>query len=101
MIVYNVTIKVDHSIAGPWLTWLQEEHIPEIIKTGCFTDARILQLLETDEGDGLTYAVQYNANSKALYNRYIREHAEDMRKKATEKWGNKFIAFRSVMQVVH
>jgi hypothetical protein len=101
MIVYNVTIKVDHSIADTWIRWLRDEHIPEIIGTGCFTEATILQLLETDESDGITYAVQYHANSKALYNRYIREHAEEMRKKATEKWGNKFIAFRSVMQVVH
>ena len=101
MIIYNVTIQVEHSIAGPWLTWLKEEHIPEMIATGCFTNARILQLLEADDAEGLTYAIQYHADSKALYNRYIREHAEELRKKSTEKWGNKFVAFRSVMQVVH
>ncbi|HUR66333.1 MAG TPA: DUF4286 family protein [Chitinophagaceae bacterium] len=101
MIVYNVTIKVDHSIADAWFSWLRDEHIPDIIATGCFTKAIILQLLETDESDGITYAVQYYADSKALYNRYIRENAEEMRKRATEKWGNKFIAFRSVMQLVH
>ncbi|MEI2737728.1 MAG: DUF4286 family protein [Chitinophagaceae bacterium] len=27
MIIYNVTIKVEHSIADQWLTWLKEEHI--------------------------------------------------------------------------
>jgi hypothetical protein len=101
MIMYNVTIKVDHSIAGPWLDWLKDEHIPEMIKTGCFTDATILQLMEVDESDGMTYAVQYHANSKALYNRYIKEYAADMRNKSTEKWGDKFVAFRSVMQIVH
>ncbi|MGQ0738093.1 MAG: DUF4286 family protein [Bacteroidota bacterium] len=101
MIVYNVTVKVDHSIARPWLTWLKEEHFPEMIQTGCFTDAKILQLLEVDESDGMTYAVQYHAESKALYNRYIREYAADLRKKGTEKWGDKLVAFRSVMQIVH
>ena len=40
MIIYNVTVKVDHSIADDWLSWLQQEHIPEIIATECFTDAR-------------------------------------------------------------
>ena len=101
MIIYNVTIQVAHSIADKWLTWLKEEHIPEMIATGCFPAARILQLMETDESEGVTYAIQYEADSKALYNRYIREHAELLRKKATEKWGDKFIAFRSVMQLVH
>jgi hypothetical protein len=101
MIIYNVTIKVDHSIADDWLDWLKEEHIPDIIKTGCFTHATILRLLEVDESDGITYAVQYHAESKAMYNRYIRDYADTMRKKGSDKWGNKFIAFRSVMMVVY
>jgi hypothetical protein len=101
MIIYNVTIKVDHSIAAPWLIWLKEEHIPDIINTGCFTHAVILRLMETDETEGPTYAVQYHAESKSLYNMYIEKFADEMRKKGTDKWGNKFIAFRSVMQVVN
>lgn len=101
MIIYNVTVKVDHSIAEAWLDWLKTEHIPEILGTGCFTDARILQLMEVDESDGLTYAVQYHAESMALYNRYIKEYSTAMRNKGTEKWGNKSVAFRSVMQIVH
>jgi hypothetical protein len=100
MFIYNVTVKVDHSIANEWLRWIKDEHIPEMIGTGCFMEARILKILETDESDGLTFAIQYLADSKALYNRYIKNHAEDMRKKGTEKWGEKTIAFRSVMEVV-
>lgn len=101
MIIYNVTVKADHSVADAWLSWLKEEHIPEIINTGCFTSATVLRLLEVDETDGITHAVQYHAESREMYDRYINEFAPAMRNKATEKWGNKFIAFRSVMQVVH
>ena len=100
-IVYNVTTKVELSIAEEWLTWLKIEHISDIIKTGCFTHAVILQLMEVDDIQGSTYAVQYHAKSKALYDRYIEQYAGSMRKKATDKWGNKFIAFRTVMQVVN
>ena len=101
MIIYNVTIKVHSSIKNEWLIWLKEEHIPEVIKTGCFTHATILQLLEIDESEGPTYAIQYHAESKALYNNYIEKHAGLMRQKSFDKWGDKFIAFRSVMQVVN
>jgi hypothetical protein len=100
-VVYNVTIKVEQAIAGEWLDWLHEEHIPDIIATGCFTHATILQLLEVDNSEGPTYAVQYHAGSKAEYNRYIETFSDEMRKKGTDKWGGRFIAFRSVMQVVH
>lgn len=99
MIVYNVTTKVDHSIAAAWLQWMKEEHIPEVIATGCFSHSRILRLLEVDETDGLTFAIQYEAESKSLYNRYIDKYAGELRKKAIEKWGGLIIAFRSVMQV--
>ena len=101
MVIYNVTVKVERSIAAGWVKWMKEEHIPDIIATGCFTHATILRLLETDESEGPTYAVQYHAESKALYNRYISNFADEMRKKAFDKWGDKFIAFRSVMEVVH
>ena len=100
MFIYNVTVKTDHSISSDWLQWMKEEHIPEIIATGCFTKATILRLLEIDDSEGPTYAVQYFAESKALYNRYIQKYADELRRKAMEKWGDKFIAFRSVMQVV-
>jgi len=101
MIIYNVTIKLDEAIYPQWLVWLKEEHIPDVIATGCFTRATILQLLETDDSEGPTYAIQYFAESKALYNQYIEKYAPEMRQRSFDKWGNRFIAFRSVMMVVN
>ncbi len=100
MIVYNVTVKVESAITDEWLIWLRNEHIPDIINTGCFTHATIFRLLEVDESEGPTFAIQYFAESKSLYNSYIQKHAEEMRKKGTDKWKGKFIAFRSVLQIV-
>lgn len=101
MIIYNVTIKVQEPIKDKWLAWLNDEHIPEVINTGCFTHAVVLQLLEVDNSEGPTYAIQYHAESKGLYNNYIENHSARMRQKSFDKWGDKFIAFRSVMQVVN
>ena len=100
MFIYNVTIKVQQAIKDEWLNWLKEEHIPEMINTGCFTNATVLQLLEIDDSEGPTFAIQYQAESKALYNQYIEKFAGIMRQKSFDKWGDKFIAFRSLMQVV-
>ena len=100
MIVYNVTIKVEWSIHNEWLPWMLEEHMPEIISTGCFRQSQLLRLLEVDEEEGPTYAAQYYAESKALYNQYIEKFAAEKREQAFQKWGNRFIAFRSVMQQV-
>ena len=101
MVLYNVTIKVDPSIAREWINWLNEEHIPDILATGCFTNAKVFHLLEQEESDGITYCVQYEALNKSDYEKYISTYATEMRKKATEKWNNQFIAFRSVLELVH
>lgn len=101
MIVCNVTTKVALAIQKDWLQWIQEEHIPDIINTGCFTHATVLQLLEVDDSEGPTFAVQYFAESKSLYKNYMEKFAAQMRQKAFDKWGDKFIAFRSLMQVIH
>ena len=100
MYIYNITTKVHTDIKNEQLTWLQEVHIPEILETGCFTSTSILQLLETDDTDGPTYAVQYKAASKGLYNQYIEKFAAIMRQRSFDKWGDKVIGFRSLMQVI-
>ena len=100
MILYNVTVKVDASAAEEWVKWMKEEHIPELMHTGLFTDARLMRLMEVDDSEGPTYAAQYYCTSKAEYQRYIDEHAAAMRAKGIERFGDKFIAFRSVMELV-
>jgi hypothetical protein len=80
---------------------MKEEHIPEVISSGQFTEHRFYRLLEQDEAEGITYVVQYFAPSLEHYNQYINESAPLLRQKALKKWGDKFIAFRTIMQVVN
>jgi hypothetical protein len=98
MFVYNITIKIHSSIINAWLNWQQQEHIPDVMATGQFTDYSFYKLLGQDDEEGQTYVVQYFASSKESYERYINEFAEGLRKKAIDKWGDKFIAFRTVME---
>ena len=100
MIIYNVTVKVEGKIADAWLQWLLNEHIPGIMQTKCFVDFKVVRLLEVDDSEGPTYAIQYYAQSKADYNRYIEIYSPEMHNISFKKWGNQFIAFRSVMEVV-
>jgi len=100
MIVFNISMKVEPSIEMEWVSWQKEEHIPQIMATGQFVDYKFYRLLE-EQTDAPTYIVQYFAPDIQHYNKYIDSFAADLRKKAFDKWGNKFVAFRSVMQVVN
>ena len=59
MLIYNITIKVDHSILEEWIKWQMEEHIPEIMATGLFDRYKFFRLLEQDDTEGATYIIQY------------------------------------------
>jgi hypothetical protein len=100
MLVYNVTAKVDWSIHDEWVQWMLTEHMPELVNTGCFTNTSLLRILEIDEEDGPTYAAQYFAENKENYDRYVKEYAPTVRKKYNDKWGDRVVIFRTLMQIV-
>lgn len=100
MIIYNVTIKLDHSIEKNWVEWMREEHMPALFDTGCFHSYQLNKLLGQDESDGITYVAQYQCNTAHDYENYIENYADQMRQAGLEKFGDKFIAFRTIMEKV-
>ena len=101
MIVYNITNKIHPSIEAEWIQWQKEEHIPGVMSSGQFSDYKFYRLLEQDEKDGITYIIQYFAPDIDHYNKYINSFASSLRQKELDIWGDKFIAFRTIMQVVN
>ena len=99
--IYNVTINVNWPIHDAWLQWMINIHIPDVMASGCFKKQQVVRLLEIDETDGPTYAVQYYAQSKADYYRYIELYAQKMRQAVIDLWGKQCVTFRTLMQVVH
>ena len=101
MLIYNVTIQLQHSIHQDWLYWMQTKHIPEVMATNCFERYQLVKLLDVDETEGVTYAAQYYAANKEAYDTYIMQFAPALREDSIKMWGNKFIGFRSLMEVVN
>ncbi|MBV9962681.1 MAG: DUF4286 family protein [Parafilimonas sp.] len=100
MFIYNVTTNVNWGIHDAWLEWMQNEHMPALLKTNCFARYQLLKLHEQDETDGPTYVAQYFAESKSLYNRYIQLYADEIRKDYLNKWGNNVFLFRTLLEVI-
>lgn len=100
MFIYNITTNVGWNIHEAWLAWMQQEHIPAVMQTKCFVQYQLLKLHEQDETEGSTYIVQYFAESKALYNRYLELYANDLRKQTLDKWGDDIFSFKTLLEVI-
>ncbi len=100
MIVYNVTIKIDPSVNNTWLTWMRDQHIPDVMKTGLFFDYKMFRLMELNETDGITYTIQYFCDSFENYQQYQKDHAPRLQQEHQHAFNNKFVAFRTLMRSV-
>ncbi|MEL6656425.1 MAG: DUF4286 family protein [Bacteroidota bacterium] len=100
MILYNVTIKVEHDVHKDWLAWMKVVHLPAMMKTGYFLEYTISRLMGTDESDGFTYSIQYLLNDFSSYQDYQQTEAANMQRKHHNRYKDKYVAFRTIMKVI-
>ncbi|MCB0395080.1 MAG: DUF4286 family protein [Flavobacteriales bacterium] len=99
MIVYNVTVNISDDVHDEWLEWMNSVHIPEVLETGRFTGHRMSRVL-SDDPEGRTYAIQYHCTSMKEYELYRDKHAPELQKKVVDKYKDKMVAFRTLLEVV-
>ncbi len=100
MIFYNVTIKILSDAANDWEKWMKTSHIPDVLATGFFKWARFSRLLSLDTEDGITYSIQYSCNSMKELHNYQAKFSQKLQQEHSEKFKDKFVAFRSVMEEI-
>lgn len=99
MILYNVTINVEDDIHDEWLDWMKAVHIPQVLNTGLFQGYRMFKVLSRfDEETGTTYSIQYYLDTMEDYEKYQREHAPGLQKQTADKYKDKFMAFRTILE---
>lgn len=99
MIVYSVTVNIEESVHEDWLNWMKSKHIPDVLSTGLFKSHRFLKVLSKNEGEeGHTYNIQYTCPSMSELEKYQSNHAESLQGEHTERYKNKFVAFRTLLE---
>ena len=100
MYIYNVTINIDDSVHDEWLSWIQD-HIQEVLATGRFASAKLTQVLVEEEMGGVTYSVQYTANTREDLDEYYKVDAPKLRSDGVQRFADKMVAFRTELKVVN
>jgi hypothetical protein len=99
MIIYNVTVNIHDSIVNQWLVWIKE-HIPQVLATGKFSEAKLTKVLVEEQMGGQTYSIQYRAISKEALKAYYENEAEKLRQDGLTKFGDKMLAFRTELEII-
>jgi hypothetical protein len=98
MIIYNITCKVRWDIMEAWLGWQVDEQIPATLETGLFDGYQLYRLLDQDEEEGPTFVIQFSTSNLERYEQFLIGFAPEMQQAGWDKWGDSFIAFRTLME---
>lgn len=100
MYIYNVTTNIEESAHVEWLKWMKEIHIPDVLATGKFLNAKMSKVLVEEEMGGITYSVQFTTVDKETLEKYYKEDAERLRQDTTKLFAGKFVSFRTELEIV-
>jgi hypothetical protein len=99
MIIYSVTITIERSIESEWVDWMNRVHIPDVLRTGCFSECRTYKVLGS-EGDEPVYVLQYQCRSIEEYHRYRDNFAPALQKDHSDRFAGRFRGSRQLLEEV-
>jgi len=100
MYIYNVTTNIEESVHDKWVKWMQETHIPDVLATGKFLNAKMSKVLVEEDMGGITYSVQFTTVDKATLKKYYDEDASRLREDVQKLFAGKFVSFRTELEVL-
>lgn len=99
MYFYNVTVNLENDIVEDWLDWMKNKHIPDVLSTGYFVSYKMAKLIEPEsEPNTTTFMIQYELKSLDDLKVYRETVMPQLQKEHNERYADKFVAFRSVIQ---
>jgi hypothetical protein len=99
MIIYSVTITIQAGIEAEWIEWMKKVHVPDVLRTGCFSECRMHKVLGS-EGDEAVYVMQYLCRLVEDYHRYRDNFAPALQKDHTDRFAGKFSGSRQLLEEV-
>ncbi len=100
MIIYNVTTNIHESVHDQWMIWMQHKHIPEMLATGKFTNAKLVRVLVEEEMGGVTYSAQFTTDSLDTLEKFYQEEDEVFQAEGLKLFGDKMLTFKTELQVI-
>ncbi|PSL04284.1 DUF4286 family protein [Cecembia rubra] len=100
MLLYNVTVNIEKDAEKDWVIWMKETHIPDVLATGMFFENRFYKILHDSEDGSVNYSVQYFSDSMDKILEYQKVYAPKLQQDTKDKFGEKFVVFRTLLESV-
>ena len=96
-VLYSVRVTLAATDEAEWVGWMEAEHLPAVMATGCFGRCEMARESEPAATAGrVTFVMEYLAVSEEAYERYRARHAPALQQASATRFGGRFSATRSL-----
>jgi hypothetical protein len=100
MLLYNVTFHVALEVVEPFRNYLEKKHLPEIQESKAIIDYKLLRLLQQDETEAVTFALQYFLHDAGTYHHHISVMDVSLKTDLSERFGENVLYFCTLMETI-
>ena len=98
--MYIVSVLVERERASAWRDWMRQDHIPQVLQTGCFVGATFARDVSADTATHEAHRTFYLAHDADALARYTREHGPALRADHEARFAGAAQASREVLEVL-
>jgi hypothetical protein len=93
-VLYTVWYEVDSEVESEWNSWMDTIHIPAVIRSGRFVQAKRYRV----EGASPKYATFYEAKDRAALQEYLDGPAKELRENYERQFGSRSKLSRLILE---
>lgn len=98
-VLYVIWAQVDRQIEDDWNQWMDEVHIPNLVRTEGFLRGRKYKVQRDAAGIHYNYTTIYEIESMEAFESYqSSDYADAMRQEVSDRFGDGVMSARTVLE---
>lgn len=98
MIIYNITLNIEHEVLERCLDYLQKEFIPQSLSSGHLDTPRLRRILYDHTEDAASYALQFHVKDIGDLEEWLQKDGRDLQGRLMMEFGPSIIGFTTLLE---
>lgn len=100
MLIYNTTYVLSEEDLACFLVWVRENMMPAVHADGALSNGRLARILSHSGEEGYRFCLQFNVADSATLHKWILRQGRQMEAEQSKIFGDRIMAFATLMEVV-
>ena len=100
MIIYNTTFHIEKEAHIACVDYLKKEYIPQAVSSGFLLNPRLRRVLQNEENEGESYAVQFHVKNVDTLNFWLQNEGNNLHRALVARFGHKIAGFSTLLEEI-